>query len=125
MLEAKWNPGLTYVVRIREAGAAAWSLWFESPLTHFSFFDLKPGTEYEVQVRAGGRGRLSRAAIRLKAQGDADVERGGATGIHVQQLVVGAQDQRRQRPLKPHDGRWTAIRGATAQIDRVLNASHP
>ena len=54
VLEAKWNPGLTYVVRIREAGAAAWSLGFESPLTHFSFADLKPGTEYEVQVRALG-----------------------------------------------------------------------
>ena len=52
VLEAKWNPGLTYVVRIRDAGAAVWSLRFKSPLTHFSFSDRKPDTEYEVQVRA-------------------------------------------------------------------------
>ena len=54
ILEAKWNPGLTYVVRVREAGTDAWSFGFETPLTHFSFIDLKPDTEYEMQVRAWG-----------------------------------------------------------------------
>ena len=31
-LEAKWEPGLTYVVRIREVGTEAWSFGFETPV---------------------------------------------------------------------------------------------
>ena len=49
--DAKWELGLTYVVRIREKGAAEWGFGFETPVTGCTFTDLKPDTEYEVQVR--------------------------------------------------------------------------
>ena len=49
-LEAGWIPAVTSVVRIREAGTAAWSPGFETPFNQCSFVDLKPDTEYELQV---------------------------------------------------------------------------
>ena len=49
-LEAKWNPTVTSVVRIRETGTEAWSPGFETPFNKCSFVDLKPDTEYDVQV---------------------------------------------------------------------------
>ena len=52
VIEAKWDPGLTYVVRIREFGTDEWSFGFETPLTGCSFVGLKPDTEYEMQVRS-------------------------------------------------------------------------
>ena len=52
VLEAKWDTGLTYVVRIREVGSADWSFGFETPVPSCTFVDLKPDTEYELQVRA-------------------------------------------------------------------------
>ena len=52
LLEAKWEPGVTYVVRIREVGCGDWSLGFATPISTCTFVDLKPDTEYEVQVRA-------------------------------------------------------------------------
>ena len=51
-LEAEWKPPFTYVVRIREANAGGWSFGFETPLTACSFVDLRPDTEYEVEVRS-------------------------------------------------------------------------
>ncbi|WP_428097632.1 fibronectin type III domain-containing protein [Candidatus Rariloculus sp.] len=75
ILEAKWNPGLTYVVRVREAGTDAWSFGFETPLTHFSFIDLKPDTEYEMQVRAknaAGEGEPSLIRMRTNPAGSTD-----------------------------------------------------
>ncbi len=51
-LEAEWKPPVTYVVRIREANAGSWSFGFETPLTACGFVDLKPDTEYEVDVRS-------------------------------------------------------------------------
>ena len=51
-LEAEWKPPITYVVRIREANAGSWSFGFETPLTACGFVDLKPDTEYEVEVRS-------------------------------------------------------------------------
>ena len=52
-VEASWKPALTYVVRIREAGTDNdWSFGFETPVTSFTFIDLKPDTEYELQVRS-------------------------------------------------------------------------
>ena len=74
-LEAKWRPGTTYVVRIREAGAAQWSFGFESPLTHFSLVDLKPDTEYEMQVRArnaAGDGEPKLIRLRTNRTGNTD-----------------------------------------------------
>ena len=50
VVNATWKPGVTYVVRIREAGAEDWSFGFETPITSFTFIDLKPDTEYELQV---------------------------------------------------------------------------
>ena len=52
VLEAKWQPGVTYVVRIREAGAGDWSFGLATPIPTCTFVHLKPDTEYEVQVRA-------------------------------------------------------------------------
>ena len=51
-VEAEWTPTLTYVVRIREADSGEWSVGFETPLTGCGFVGLKPGTEYEVEVRS-------------------------------------------------------------------------
>lgn len=50
VLEAKWNPTITSVVRIRESGTREWSAGFETPFNMCSFVDLKPNTEYDVQV---------------------------------------------------------------------------
>ncbi len=50
ILEARWNPTVTSVVRIRESGTEAWSPGFETPFNKCSFVDLKPDCEYEVKV---------------------------------------------------------------------------
>ena len=50
VLEAKWNPTITSVVRIRESGASEWGPGFETPFNMCSFVDLKPDMEYDVQV---------------------------------------------------------------------------
>ena len=52
LLEAKWEPGHTYIVRIREVASGPWSFGFQTPIPTCTFVDLKPDTEYEVQVRA-------------------------------------------------------------------------
>ncbi len=49
-LEARWSPAVTTVVRIRESGTEAWSPGFETPFNQCSFVDLKPDSEYDVQV---------------------------------------------------------------------------
>ena len=49
-LVASWKPTVTSVVRIRESGTEPWSPGFETPFNKCSFVDLKPGTEYDVQV---------------------------------------------------------------------------
>ncbi|MDE2932265.1 MAG: fibronectin type III domain-containing protein [Chloroflexota bacterium] len=51
-IEAEWTPPITYVVRIREIDTGEWSIGFETPLTGCGFVGLKPGTEYEVEVRS-------------------------------------------------------------------------
>ena len=75
ILEANWKPALTYVVRIREAGTEAWSFGCETPLTHFSFVDLKPDTEYELQFCAkndAGEGEPQLVRIRTSPAGNTD-----------------------------------------------------
>ncbi len=52
MLEAEWSPPVTYVIRIRELNRTDWFCAFETPLTSCGFADLKPNTEYEVEVRS-------------------------------------------------------------------------
>ena len=49
-LEARWKPSVTSVVRVRELGTQPWGPGFETPLNSCSFVDLKPDTEYEIQV---------------------------------------------------------------------------
>ena len=71
-VEASWKPGLTYVVRIRESGAEQWSFGFETPIRSFTFVDLKPDTEYELQVRsktATGEGPPAFLGIRTSPTG--------------------------------------------------------
>ena len=51
-IEAEWTPPITYVVRIRETGTENWSFGFETPLTGCGFEDLKPNTEYELEIRS-------------------------------------------------------------------------
>lgn len=53
-LTAKWTPDTTYVIRIREAGAAEWSYGFETPVAGGTFRGLAPDTEYEVEFRMRG-----------------------------------------------------------------------
>ncbi len=49
-LEARWKPGITSVIRIRESGTKKWSPGFETPFNQCSFVGLKPETEYEVKL---------------------------------------------------------------------------
>ena len=49
-LEARWKPTVTSVVRIRELGTEPWGTGFETPFNSCSFVDLKPETEYEIQI---------------------------------------------------------------------------
>ena len=75
VVEATWRPGTTHVVRIREAGREAWSFGFETPLASFTFVDLSPDTEYEVQVRArtaSGEGEPAFLRLRTNPKGEAD-----------------------------------------------------
>ena len=72
VIKAKWNPGVTSVVRIREVGADEWSPGFETPLTTCQFRALKPDTEYEFEVRfknAAGEGRSTRTRARTGPDG--------------------------------------------------------
>ena len=57
VMEAKGKPDFTYVVRVRESGTDEWSFGCETPITHCTLVDLKPGTEYQVQVRTKHAGR--------------------------------------------------------------------
>ena len=73
VVDAKWKPNATYVVRIREARIEDWSFGFESPITSFTFVDLKPDTEYVFQVRtktAAGEGPPSFFNVRTGPEGN-------------------------------------------------------
>ena len=50
MIDVKWRPGTTTVVRIRESRYANLEPWLETPLNGYSFFCLKPNTKNEIQV---------------------------------------------------------------------------
>lgn len=66
-IEAEWSPRITYLVRIREVGTAAWSVGFETPLTGCGFVDLKPNTEYEMEVRSkNAQGRSGPVSIKVR-----------------------------------------------------------
>ena len=72
LVEARWSPKLTYVIRVRESGADDWSFGVETPLSGCTFVDLKPDTEYEVQVRAksaAGEGKPTLLRMRTNPTG--------------------------------------------------------
>lgn len=57
-LEAKWEPGLTCVIRIRQRGTyQPWSFGRETPIPRCTFVDLKPDMECELQLRAKSAAR--------------------------------------------------------------------
>ena len=71
-LEVEWKPPFTYVVRIRESIGGSWSIGFETPLTACSFVDLKPDTEYEVEVspkNSTGESEPVRLNVRTNPEG--------------------------------------------------------
>ena len=66
-VQATWKPPFTYVVRIRETNSGEWSFGYETPLTSCSFVDLKPDTDYEVEVRSkNDQGVSEPARIRVR-----------------------------------------------------------
>ena len=74
VIDAKWSPGHSDVLRIRGKGAETWSFGFETPVTGCTFTDLKPDTEYEIQVRtktARGESAPAFATIRTNPAGGA------------------------------------------------------
>ena len=67
VLQATWDPGRTYVIRIREAGTEQWSFGFETPVPSCTFVDLKPDTEYEFQIRVkSAAGEGAPACVRMR-----------------------------------------------------------
>ena len=62
-IEAEWSPRITYVVRVREVGTENWSIGFETPLTGCGFEDLKPNTEYELEIRSKNEQGKSKPAL--------------------------------------------------------------
>lgn len=76
MVEAKWCPNVTSVVRIREVGEDSWSPGFETPLNGCSFVGLKPDTEYEMQLthkNSVGEGPAVTERIRTSPEGAGNV----------------------------------------------------
>ena len=71
VVEAKWTPTVTSVVRIREAGQSTWSPGFETPFNRCTFLDLKPDTEYQVKLthkNAAGEGPASISTMKTNAE---------------------------------------------------------
>ena len=50
MMEAKWNSTVTFVIRVREAGAAEWSFGFETPINGLHL------CRFEARYRVRGAG---------------------------------------------------------------------
>ena len=62
-LELEVTPKVTYIVRVRESGTEEWLVGVETPLTSCTFLDLKPDTEYEMEVRAKNEEDVSDPAV--------------------------------------------------------------
>ena len=72
VIRAKWKPGVLFMVRIREAGAAEWSPGFQTPFATCQFTGLKSDTEYECEVRpknAVGEGEPTQLRFRTGPEG--------------------------------------------------------
>ncbi|MXW54176.1 MAG: fibronectin type III domain-containing protein [Gammaproteobacteria bacterium] len=68
-IEAQWSPRVTSVVRIREVGTLDWSPGIETIFSHCSFVDLKPNTEYDLQVtQKSDAGEGEPAVTRFKSE---------------------------------------------------------
>ena len=66
------RPQVTYAVRVREAGSQEWLVGVETPLTSCTFIELKPDTDYEMEVRAksaDGEGSPAVTSFRTEATG--------------------------------------------------------
>ena len=50
VIEAKWKPEITYIVRIRKYDGGEWSFGFETPLNVCNFVDLRPNAMYVMKV---------------------------------------------------------------------------
>lgn len=71
ILDARWTPTITSVVRIKEAGEEEWSPGFETIFNRCSFVGLKPDTEYEMQLThktETGEGEPSISRVRTKPE---------------------------------------------------------
>ena len=74
-LELEVTPQVTYVVRVRESGAEQWLVGVETPLTSCTLLDLKPDTEYEMEVRAKSeRGESVPAVVTCRTDPDGAIE---------------------------------------------------
>lgn len=62
-LEVEVTPKVTYVLRLREVGEHEWLVGVETPLTTCTLVELKPNTEYEMEVRAKSAAGESKPAI--------------------------------------------------------------
>ena len=51
-LEIDWKPETTYVARFREIDKDEWSIGVETPRTGITITDLKPDTEYDIELRS-------------------------------------------------------------------------
>ena len=51
VIEAKWKPTTTSVVRYREVGTEEWSAGFDTPLNGCNLVGLDPDREWELEVR--------------------------------------------------------------------------
>ena len=72
VMQAKWEPTVTSVVRIREVGVKEWSPGFEIPFNRCTFVGLKPDTEYEMKVthkNAAGEGEAAYTKVRTRPEG--------------------------------------------------------
>ena len=68
--QAEWNQSIVTVIRIREVGTSEWSPGFVTPLNTCSFRDLKPCTEYEVELKhSSPHGDSSTVVKRLATKG--------------------------------------------------------
>lgn len=72
MIDAKWRPNVTSIVRIRKAGTEDWSPGFETPLNGCAFIGLEPDTEYEIKVthkNVVGEGPATKVRCKTKSDG--------------------------------------------------------
>ena len=75
MIDAKWRPNTTSVIRVRKLGTVAWSPGFETPLHGCTFVGLQPNTEYEIQVThrtAAGEGPPANLRCTTRSDGGVD-----------------------------------------------------